>query len=88
MLKTPDEIAMEIASNLQARRKQRKLTQEQLSIKSGVSLGSLKRFERTGQISLCFLLKIALVMDCEEEFLNLFKKKEYQSIQEIIDEQD
>ena len=52
---------------------------------SGVSLGSLKRFENTGEISLVSLLKLAIVLDCAEEFEQLFVKKHIMSIQEIID---
>lgn len=52
---------------------------------SGVSLGSLKRFENTGEISLVSLLKLAIVLDCAEEFEQLFVKEHIMSIQEIID---
>lgn len=85
---TPKEITIEIVANVKARRKEAGLTQEQLSRKSGVSLGSLKRFERTGEISLISLLRIAIALGCQEDFLQLFGKKQYQSIQEIIDEQN
>lgn len=84
---TPQEIKDEIVKNVKQRRKEAKLTQEQLSKKSGVSLGSIKRFERTGEIALTSLIKIAVALGCQEDFLQLFVKKQYQSIQEIIDEQ-
>lgn len=85
---TPKEISGEIVRNVRARRKEAHLTQEQLSIKSGVSLGSIKRFERTGEVALTSLIRIAVALGCQEDFLQLFVKKQYQSIQEIIDEQD
>ena len=47
-----------------------------------------KRFENTGEISLFSLIKIAIVLGCEDEFLNLFQQKQYSSIEEIINEQD
>ena len=84
---TPNEISGSIVKNVRARRKEAHLTQEQLSRKSGVSLGSVKRFERTGEISLASLIRISVVLDCQEDFLQLFAKKQYRSIQEIIDEQ-
>ncbi len=59
----------------------------ELSKRSGVSYGSIKRFEQTGEISFVSLIKIAIAMDCGEEFDALFRKKGYRSIQEIIDEQ-
>ena len=85
---TPKEISNEIVRNVRARRKEAHLTQEQLSRKSGVSLGSIKRFERTGEIALTSLIRVAVALGCQEDFLQLFVKKQYQSIQEIIDEQD
>lgn len=84
---TPKEISTEIVKNVRIRRKEAKLTQEQLSKKSGVSLGSIKRFERTGEIALTSLIKISVALGCQEDFLQLFVKKQYRSIQEIIDEQ-
>ena len=65
-----------------------KLTQEEFSKKSGVSFGSIKHFENTGEISLFSLIKIAIILDCEDGFLNLFQEKQYNSIEEIINEQD
>ncbi|MEG0217975.1 MAG: helix-turn-helix transcriptional regulator [Raoultibacter sp.] len=86
--KTPPEIAGELAQNVRARRKEAHLSQLALAKKSGVSLGSLKRFESTGEISLFSLLKIAIALDCEDDFTQLFARKHYRSIQEVIDEQD
>lgn len=56
-----------------------------LADKSGVSYGSIKRFESIGEISLTSLLKIAIVLDCTDEFEQLFTETEIRSIQEIID---
>ena len=83
--KTPHEVAMELAEKEKAKRKYKKLTQQQLADRSGVSLGSLKRFEQTGEISLTSLLKLAFVLDSLKDFEGLFPKTEYKSIQEIID---
>lgn len=47
------------------------LTQEGVAVRSGVSWGSLKRFERTGLIALDALLRIALVLDCLGDFDNV-----------------
>lgn len=85
-LKTPADVNKDIAKRMRSRRKENKLTQEQLSKKSEVSLGSLKRFERTGEISLSSLVKLAFALGCEDDFDNLFSKKSYSSIQEVIDE--
>lgn len=85
-MKTSNEIAKEIAERVKQRRKECKLTQEELSKKSGVSYGSVKRFETKGEISLSSLINIAIALECEEDFGKLFTKKKYKSIQEVIDE--
>ncbi len=85
-VKTPREIELEIAKNARQRRKEAKLTQEELARKSGVSLGSLKRFENKGKISMESLIKIAAALDYQEDFLNLFAQRKYRSIEEIINE--
>ena len=62
-LRFPHEIAKDIAKQEKNKRKKRKLTQAELSARSGVSLASLKRFEQTGEISFVSLVKIAMVLD-------------------------
>ena len=62
------------------------LTQAQLAEKSGVSLGSIKRFERLHQISLASLVNIAFALHCEEDFTGLFAQKQYASIEDVIAE--
>ena len=74
-----------LATNVRKQRKARKLSIKRLSELSGVSYGSMKRFESTGEISLTSLLKIAVVLDCAEAFGKLFADTEPRSIQEIID---
>lgn len=86
-LKSPTDINMEIACRMRKKRKAQKLTQKTLAQRSGVSLGSVKRFEQLGEISLSSLVKIAFALDSEEDFDALFSRKEYRSIQEVIDEQ-
>jgi transcriptional regulator with XRE-family HTH domain len=73
---------------VRARRKEHGFSQEELSQRSGVSLGSLKRFETLHEISLKSLIKLAIALDCEDDFAGLFARKHYLSIQEIIDEQN
>ena len=75
-----------IRDRVRNKRKALKLSQEELAKRSGVSFGSVKRFESTGEISLSSLLKIAIVLGSEEDFNLLFARKNYQSLQEVIDE--
>ena len=84
---TADELDRKLADRLRGIRKRRKLSQEQLSQQSGVSLGSLKRFEQTGQISLLSLTKLAMALECEDELRTLFTETPYRSIEEVLHEQ-
>lgn len=68
-------------------RKRKKITQKQLAARSGVSLGSLKRFEQSGEISLQSLKKIAIALDMENELEGLFDNVPFASIDEVINEQ-
>jgi len=83
--RTPGELGDIIASNLRAQRKRRKISLKRLAEMSGVSYGSLRRFESMGEISLTSLLKVAIVLDCSEQFRQLFSENEPLSIKEIID---
>ena len=87
-IKFPKEIAKDIANQEKEKRQHRKMTQKELSEKAGISLASFKRFEQTGEISFVSLIKIAEVLGETEAFKNLFNSKEYQSIQEVIDERN
>lgn len=84
MTKTPGEIDMLIAGRIRTIRKRRKISQKRLSEKSGVSLGSVKRFEQTGEISLMSLTKIAIALEIQDELENLFKDVPFLSIEELI----
>lgn len=67
-------------------RKRRLISQEKLASLSGVSYGSIKRFEATGQISLISLTKIAMALDIADELRNIFTQVPYRDIQEVINE--
>lgn len=71
-MKTPRELIIEIAKRAKDKRLSLNLSQKTLSEKSGVSYGTLKKFEQKGQISLESLLKIALALEELDEFDRLF----------------
>lgn len=85
--KTWTEINNDIALKIVRLRKRKKITQKQLAARSGVSLGSLKRFEQSGEISLQSLTKIAIALDVENELEDLFNNVPFASIEEVINEQ-
>lgn len=66
--KNPQYVMEELRVKFKERRKTLGYTQMECATHSGVSLGSLKRFERSGQTSLESLLKLAFVLECFEDF--------------------
>ena len=74
--RNPTDVLQEVAERFQKLRKQHNYSQQQMAERSGVSLGSIKRFERTGLISLDSLVKLAHVLDALEQFDILFQVKE------------
>lgn len=84
--KTPIELAKDISKRAKQNRLHLNLTQKELAERSGVSFGSLKRFEQKGEISLKHLLQIAIVLRSAGEFESLFKRQRYQSIDDVIRE--
>ena len=67
-------------------RKRRSISQEKLAQMSGVSYGSIKRFEASGQISLISLTKIAMALEIADELRTIFTQVPYKDIQEVINE--
>jgi transcriptional regulator with XRE-family HTH domain len=86
---TPSEMQKRVASRARDLRLELNLSQQTLSEKSGVSYGSLKKFEQTGQISLESLLKLAVILGCMDDFNSLFVRKSAEnalSLDELIDD--
>jgi len=78
------DIKQRLAHRIRSRRREAKISQKELAKRSGVSFGSVKRFESLGEISLTSLLRIAVVLGYEADFDKLFERKNYQSLDEII----
>ena len=70
--KLPSDVLKEVAEKHRKVRKLAKLSQAELAERSGVSLGSIKRFENTGQIAFESLLKLAFLLQYLEDFKDLF----------------
>ena len=84
---TPEEITMIVSNHTKNLRKRLKISRRKLSEMSGVSYGSIKRFEETGNISLLSLTKIAMALDVSGDIKNIFAEVPYKSIQEVMNEQ-
>ena len=81
---TAEELDQKLAQRVRKIRKRRSISQMKLASMSGVSYGSIKRFETTGQISLISLTKIAMALD----IANIFTQVPYRNIQEVINERN
>ena len=81
---TAEEMNKKLAERVSQIRKRRKISQKELSEKSGVSFGSIKRFETSGQISLISLTKIAITLGCSSEITEMFTEVPYLNIEEVI----
>ncbi|MES2555020.1 MAG: helix-turn-helix transcriptional regulator [Bacteroidota bacterium] len=74
--KNPTDLLRELAEKHKQLRKHAGYSQLELAERSGVSLGSVKRFEQTGLISLESLLQLAAVLDRLTDFENIFNEPE------------
>ena len=83
---TAEELDQKLAQRVRNIRKRRSISQEKQAAMSGVSHGSIKRFETTGQISLISLTKIAMALDIADELRSLFLQVPYRNIQEVLNE--
>ena len=83
---TAEELDQKLAQRVRNIRKRRSISQERLASMSGVSYGSIKRFETSGQISLISLTKSAMALDIADDIRNLFTTVPYRDIQEVINE--
>ena len=82
--KLPSDILMSTAKNVALLRKERGWTQQDLEEKSGVSYGSIKRFERLGKISFESLLKIVEAFGRLDEFESLLTPRGNKEIEKLF----
>ncbi len=84
--KEPHHLIEELRTKFRERRRTLRYTQKELSLRSGVSLGSLKRFEHSGDISLESLLKLAFILECLGDFEGVCVKREAmpKSLEEVL----
>ncbi len=89
-IQTPTSVMSIIRDNFKNKRLRLNLTQEGLSSRSGVSLGSVKRFESSGEISLKSLLKLAVVLECLDDFSKIATsaQENISSMEELLKQGD
>ncbi|MFO7878550.1 MAG: helix-turn-helix domain-containing protein [Bacteroidota bacterium] len=83
-LNNPRYLAETMSSVFRRKRLQDNITQAELSRKSGVSLGSLKRFELDAEISLKNLLKLAVALGFADYFHRIREEENDESIEDVM----
>lgn len=83
---SPNDVAMKISARVKARRLELNLTQEGLASRAGLKFATYRRFEQVGEISLRGLLQIAFALNALPDFEMLFAQKQYQSLDEVLNE--
>ena len=73
IVKLPAEVLSNTAVKLRELRKKSGFTQVELAERSGVSLGSIKRFESSGKISLESFVKLLHLLNRLDEFDEILK---------------
>ena len=79
----PDEAARQLADRLRAERLRQDLTQGTLAKRSGVSLPTVQRYERTGQTTVENLLKLCHALGRLDEFAELLAPPPASSLSEL-----
>jgi transcriptional regulator with XRE-family HTH domain len=79
-----DSVLKRIAGRVKERRIERNLTQKAFAKRAGVGYDAYRKFENTGEITLHNLVLCAIALDDVDNFAELFAKKTYQSIDELL----
>ena len=80
----PADVAADLAKRLKTRRLSRNLTQEGLARRSGVALGTLKKFERTGTISLVSFIRLVVALGEEAALEKLLADEEFETLEQVL----
>ena len=81
---TPSDVTRRLADKCKSIRRRKKITQKQLAARSNVSYATLRKFEKTGQISLESFVKLTMELGVVSELNHLFEEPVYSSIDEVI----
>ncbi len=79
-----EDIATELAVRLRNRRLAQNLTLEGLARRSGVALGTLKKFERTGQIALVSFIRLVVTLNDEAALAGLLLEQKFETLDEVL----
>ncbi len=80
---TKEKAVKQLIERFKKRREALGYSQKELSKRSGVSYGSIRRFESIGEVSLTSLLKLADAMDCLTDFNTIFSNPVVKNIRDV-----
>lgn len=72
ILQTPHDMLLQMANRARSLRLGQNMPQAELARRVGVAVGTVKRFEKTGEIQFRHLLQIALVLGRLDDFSPVF----------------
>ena len=84
----PSEMRWKLRDRFRERRKECGYSQQAIAKKSGVSLGSIKRFEQTGEISLTSFCKLLAAIGYLNDLDEVMKQPTYHSLDQTQKELD
>lgn len=77
-------ILSELAKRLKERRLEKNLSQREFAERAGIGYDAYRKFEATGETTVRNLILTASVLDDSDVFSQLFSKRAYQNIDEVI----
>ena len=80
---TSADVTKRLADKIKSIRKRKKITQKQLAARSNVSYATLRKFEKTGQVSLESFVKLSMELGLVSELNHLFEDSVYSSPEEM-----
>ena len=77
-------MAVELAARLKSRRLAKSLTLEGLAKRSGVPLGTLKKFERCGRIALVSFIRLVVTLKDEAALEKLLLEQPFETLDQVL----
>ena len=84
-INSSEDIATALGARLKERRLSQNLTLEGLARRSGVALGTLKKFERTGLIALRSFVRLAIALKDDAALEKLLLAPEFETLDQVLE---
>lgn len=81
-------IAAELAGRVRRRRLAQNLSQEGLASRSGVPLGTLKKFESTGKIAFVSFIQLVVALRDEAALEKLLLDQKFESLDDVLEKSE